>query len=432
MITRSALSPLAILAALCCVTASAAQYIAPLISGNFNWTNTAQWSPVGSYPNSPSDEALFTNAATITVSVNGGPVTAAVVTLAGTRITLQNGSGSGRELFLTNNAGNPRITAIGLPFNYQIVNNLITTFGQPLDVVATNTLRFYPNMVSSADVNLIANGGVIHLGDSYIVVNISTGYTGAVHVKGGNSAGQYVAYKTWALSNSAAYVVEGGRLAFMALTQPQAALPVVSNISPLILNEGATLYALNNATNGILLLKDVTVNGVVTNEYQTHTLSFTYLADVKGTGAVVNYLNGSIDTVTNLFLGSISPGFSAGTLTLDEANGVTKLGASGSPVTLNIEDGDRVALINMGAAVDLQNINVKFLTTTVPGTTNWFLHSDSGFAGGAFNTVDPGTFVCFVVSNVPGMPDYIGAVVVPEPVVLAVPFLALLLRRCRR
>lgn len=231
-------------------------------------------------------------------------------------------------------------------------------------------------------------------------------------------------YKTGTLTNAAAFVIEGGRLGLAALTR--ATLPTVTNNSPLVLRTGATLYAINNTTNGIHLLNTVTVDGVVTNEYQTHTLSFSYLGDVRGTGTVVNYLNGSINTVSNRFLGSISPGFGPGTLTFDEATGVTILGEPGMPVMLNIEDGDTLVLTNMGAAVDLANIDVTFLTATAKGTTNWFLYADNGFIND-FNSINYGILTGELVYEA----NRIGAVVVPEPCIALVGLAGLLWSRRR-
>jgi hypothetical protein len=164
--------------------AFATQYVALMPDASIYWTNTAAWTPLGSYPNSPEDEALLANTANRSVSVNGGPVTAAMVTVAGSeRIGIYNGGGTDQLLFLTNSAGNPRV-AVGAIFGGYHIFSVNTRFDQPLDVIVSNMLRFYPNLQSSADLNLYPIGKVISFGDTYIIVNASPDFTGTVFVRG--------------------------------------------------------------------------------------------------------------------------------------------------------------------------------------------------------------------------------------------------------
>jgi len=170
----------------------------------------------------------------------------------------------------------------------------------------------------------------------------------------------------------------------------------------------------------------VILGGVVTNATQRNSF-INFRGDVSGIGTLVK-MNNNPDG-TNMFTGSISPGLNgAGKLTINEQQGVTLIGMPGTPVTLNIEDGDQLALLNMDVALDLANVSVKFLTETALGTTNWFLTCDSGFVG-SFNAVEYAPMLNGIIIQ---ENNQIGAVVVPEPALMLMGALALLTARRRR
>jgi hypothetical protein len=117
--------------------------------------------------------------------------------------------------------------------------------------------------------------------------------------------------------------------------------------------------------------------------------------------------------VTNILIGDIRPGFSAGELVLDQGNSVLRCGAADAALTLHIENGDLLVLSNVSGPVALTNIDVTFYSSTTLGATNWFLYSTTGISG-AFNDA---AFVLYTTGGV--VYDYannrVGAWIVPEP-----------------
>jgi hypothetical protein len=130
---------------------------------------------------------------------------------------------------------------------------------------------------------------------------------------------------------------------------------------------------------------------------------------VSGTGTVAR---GSGGNGTVRYVGSIAPGFSAGTLLFNENSGTLQLGTASDRLALQIADGTAVHCSNMGAVVDLATMDVLFTTETVPATTNWFFSADSGISN-TFTTVDFGPFTGDIIYDYAGRRA--GAVVTPEP-----------------
>jgi len=163
----------------------------------------------------------------------------------------------------------------------------------------------------------------------------------------------------------------------------------------------------------------VVLGGVVTNAAQQNAF-MNFRGDISGTGTLVKINSNPYGT--NMFTGSISPGLAGvGKLTINEVAGTTQIGMPDAPVTLNIEDGDQLELLNMDVPVDLTNVSVKFLTETALGTTNWFLTCTSNVV----NTFNAVAYASGLNGAVIYETDRVGAVVVPEPALMLAVALAL-------
>ena len=128
---------------------------------------------------------------------------------------------------------------------------------------------------------------------------------------------------------------------------------------------------------------------------------------INGTGTYVEATG-----VTNYYIGTVAPGYSPGTLVMDNQSGPMFLGAPGAELGIEIENGDLLALTNMPGPVDLANIDVTFYSIDTGGETNWFLTADTGFTN-EFNATN---FVLYTSGTLHY--DYahkrVGVLIVPE------------------
>ena len=190
---------------------------------------------------------------------------------------------------------------------------------------------------------------------------------------------------------------------------------------PLIIEDGGTLNTQAGAHGAPsnIVASTYTVIGENIHTTSTKQKDLEFWGDVQGTGTIRK--TGGTPLTTNRFLGSISPGFSAGTLTMNEQSGWIELGLPSNRLTLNIENEDLLEMINMDLPVDLANMDLVILTPMT--ATNWFLTADGGIAN-TFNSV---ALTNGLVGNV--IYDYgnnrVGAQVVPEPAALAALALAI-------
>jgi hypothetical protein len=171
---------------------------------------------------------------------------------------------------------------------------------------------------------------------------------------------------------------------------------------------------------------NIALNGMYENdECSGYAIVFTGLISGTGTFAEATGL-------TNTMVGTLSPGFSPGTLVFDQATGVFVFGTTGTPLTLQIENGDLVVMTNLAAPLDLSTIDVTFLNATTLHATNWFLACASGITNGFHAT----NFVMYTSGHVvyDNAGGRVGVWIVPEPAWLCAPGAAIawLRRRARR
>jgi hypothetical protein len=169
----------------------------------------------------------------------------------------------------------------------------------------------------------------------------------------------------------------------------------------------AGAYTASQSTHG-----NIVIEGAVELEVSNGQEILVVQGTVSGTGTVTK-----TGVQTSYFIGAISPGASAGTLTIEESQGAVRFSKDSDLVELLVEDGDLLELTSFETALDLSMIDAMFLDTTAPGTTNWFLTCDAGIAN-TFNSVNytngyAGTVIYDTGNN------RAGAVVVPEPAALA-------------
>ncbi|MCX7005498.1 MAG: hypothetical protein NTV22_19830 [bacterium] len=170
-----------------------------------------------------------------------------------------------------------------------------------------------------------------------------------------------------------------------------------ANVTPTM----AAVYTNNN---------NITVNGVYENDERSgYALLFTGM--ISGTGTFVEATG-----LSNTFVGTISPGFSAGTLTFNQATGVFVFGTSATPLQLHIENGDLLLMTNLAAPLDLGTLEVTFFSPTTYHETNWFLSCASGISGELHAT----NFVMYTSGQViyDNANGRVGVWIIPEPACL--------------
>jgi len=156
---------------------------------------------------------------------------------------------------------------------------------------------------------------------------------------------------------------------------------------------------------------NIVVNGVYSN-FDVRAATIVYSGSLSGTGV---YRRAT--TATNVFIGSISPGFSPGTLVVDAAQGAVQLGSAGARASLVIETNDILIVTNTAAPLDLQLLNLVIMDPHTNGETNWFLLAPGGFTN---------VFYDIVFAHVTAGPVFydqvnnrVGVYLVPEPLGLA-------------
>ncbi len=145
---------------------------------------------------------------------------------------------------------------------------------------------------------------------------------------------------------------------------------------------------------------------------------------ISGSGVLAKTGEGTLHVI-----GSVAPGSSPGTITFSKDGGALEFGTASDTVQLLIENGDLVVVSNLAAALNLGNVDVKYIGVTTLGETNWFLYSTSGI-NGTFNNIDYSSYSGETMYD--GANNRVGAVVVPEPAALCVMTVVLLTLTRRR
>lgn len=157
---------------------------------------------------------------------------------------------------------------------------------------------------------------------------------------------------------------------------------------------------------------NIVVNGVYSN-FDVRAATIVYNGVLSGTGV---YRRAS--EVTNVFIGTISPGFSPGTLMIDAAQGAVQLGGPGARATLVIETNDVLIVTNAAGPLNLSWLNLMIMDPHTNGDTNWFLYTPGGFSGEFYDVIfahiTAGT-VYYDAAN-----GRVGVFLIPEPVGLGV------------
>ena len=420
-----ALTLLLLTLALTTTLAHAASYSRNSTPTSGLWNDSATWTPSG-YPQLQGDEADFTLTASVTTQVDddGRFTTTSVI-----RATLSTG-GAAILSRQTAAANSDNLVLLSNVSGYaHVVLSGSTTATSPLNL--NDTLRVecvHPIVVSNAYNNsgrpivlscdFFGSGDIICQGVGPIRFGFNAGgceesvYTGTIYVRAMSANGKatfYSSVRAFTNSPNAKIVVQNTGVLGVEQANSRCNLPIT-------LQQGSLLTC-NSANTA----NYVTVIGATTFDSSVAAGVLTVEGTLSGTGTISRSGNAS---GAMQFVGTIAPGFSAGTLVLNENVGTLRLGLAGDTVLLSIEDGDVISNMNMGAAIDLANIDVVFTTTTTLGTTNWFLHADNGFAN-SFNSTSYGSFTGYLVTEA----NRIGAVVVPEPVAVCGVALLVVLRR---
>jgi hypothetical protein len=420
------LSLLMLVLALAAALAHAASYSRNSSPTSGLWNDSATWTPSG-YPQLQGDEADFTLTASVTTQVDDdgrfsttSVIRASLATAGAAILSRQVAAANSDNLVLLSNVSG---------YAHIVLLNGTTSSTSPLNL--NDTLRVevaQPVIVSNAYNNsgrpivlscdFFGAGDIICQGVGPIRFGFNAGgceesvYTGTIYVREMSANGKatfYSSVRAFTNSPNAKIVVQNTGVLGVDQANSRCNLPIT-------LQQGSLLTC-NSANTA----NYVTVIGETTFDSSAATGVLTVEGTLSGTGTISRSGNAS---GAMQFVGTIAPGFSAGTLVLNENVGTLRLGLAGDRVLLNIENGDVISNINMGAAVDLANIDVAFLNLTTPGTTNWFLHADNGFAN-SFNSTSYGSYVGYLVTEA----NRIGAVVVPEPVAVCGVALLVVLRR---
>jgi autotransporter-associated beta strand protein len=329
--------------------------------------------------------------------------------------------GSSGELVFTNPAGTAQLNvsdgAGTLGFRLQAVCVL-----QQDVYINNNTLlstQFVPTDFRGSAAIHKAGAGTWQLGGP------QTNYSGTIHIEGGQlhlRAPSGMTDRTIALTNAAVHVHTGASLVVRENVSVFADLTFESGCSLILSwangekNRFAGDISINNTTYGTVVF--TSNNKLLPPEY---------LGDVRGTGRLV--LDGP--TVTNLFLGSLSPGASVGILTLvRNTSAANFLGVPGDLLTLNIDiagvqgvpgiDYDQLVVSNFNNAVDLSTIDLHVTGSGTPDTTNWILvcRGSALVNGSQFNSTNcPPGLIMDVIYDYAA--NQVGVTLVPEPAALA-------------
>jgi len=429
---RSLLSLCAGLVALTAMTMHAATYNLAPTAVDTLWNAAASWYE-GDFPRTAGDSAVISNEC-----VGGGTswralnintaITCGVIRVDGFTTNMPYPSlrtTTGSTLYLHNPDGAARIIGAGWGGgSWQVDVGVALVLLSDLHVTVVSGKIVNIGSTLSGASNLYLTCGVPGSTRLGFRSSTSPAYTGTIHINGRMSMGQNVAFQC----TNAEVIVHSGSDVEIYYTTNIGRRIVMYNATKM-----STAYGLQS-----FLATPIEIHGTITNDAASGGTGLgrrmTWFSPISGTGAIVRASN----TYTNRYLGSVSPGFSAGTITFRKitsgaAGGSLILGEPGAPFLLIIDDGDQVRVENTGETLDISNLDVRFTATTAPGTTNWFLYCDDGFTGAAFNQVDWGVFSGSIIMDAPGMENYIGAVVVPEPAVLAGALgMALLAARRRR
>ncbi|NLF40966.1 hypothetical protein GX586_16100 [bacterium] len=392
-----------------------AEFVAQPSYVNTNWNTPALWD-AGDFPKALGDVAIITNVyignttGARSIGLNIAATVSALRVLGATPSNTYvqiSDNYTGNRLYMQSSSGNAQIEGGGYT-----IHSWGSELSVPLVLVSDTDLRVTTNKIfmlgkslyGTADLHLyIPRGG----GLLAMRVDASPGYSGTVYAE--QSAGERILVETqvYMLTNATIVIRTGATL----LVATVARLGAEMRMEPGSRME--SYYGRNTSNEAPLVI----LGGTVTNGTRDNAF-MVFRGDVSGTGVLVKVNTGT--TGTNYFTGSISPGLSAGTLTMDEKQGTTRIGMPGAPVTLNIEDKDQLELLSMDEAVDLANVRVRFLTSTEQGTTNWFLTCTSNVV----NTLNGIEYAPGLTGSVFYEADRVGAVVVPEPAALMLGALA--------
>lgn len=424
--------PVAVHAMICLIAAGAwaATYTMNPVTVDTFWDDSALWD-IGGYPNASGAEVIVSNnnvggatgARNLRINV---PCTVGVVRCVGqtnlnVRPVLANWA---QTLYFDDPSGTALVETRATTVAYALELNSAIHLLSDLEVriVSQSTINVYCDVSGAGDMYLYGTAapGYMRLSTSSPWNNFS----GGVYVYNGADFPQTQA-NTFLMTNSVVTLGANGLLRIMAGSK-QIGKRLVALNNTQIYSYYNYQYWLTNMALEIHGNLNLRADGAANSGRYVY-----YHGDVSGTGMITCSTGAGF---TNRFVGSVSPGLSAGAITFAAGSNAKLLfGQAGSPLLLNIEDGDQVAVSNIAYAVNLADFDVKFLTTTAVGTTNWFLYSSAGFTGGAFtNSPDFGVFSGYCVSNVPGMENYIGVVVVPEPALLLMSLCGALAVRFRR
>lgn len=380
-----------------------------------NWSDTNIWLH-GVFPRDAGDIVVISNgtiggpgpfrAITVDADVTVGAVRVTGTTSSGLHVAL---AGAARKMYLGGNSGVATIDGMAYSPNalvqLDIANRLVLLSDLRVTIVSQSNLRISAELEGASNVHLSSGAGAIR---PRLCSGPSPNFTGTI----------YVPRRGWLGENHGSMCVNAD---VIVGPHGNVELGVATNVGRRLVLHTGTFVGTATGT-APRIATPIIVNGHVTNNAtDVGPRVMTWAGDVSGTGAIVRGIGNGYDR-TNRYLGSISPGFDgAGQLVFRKqtmaggtAGGTMLLGEAGDPLLLNIEDGDRIRVENFPAPLGLTTLDVMFLTPGAPGTTSWFLYSESGFAG-AFNSVNFNVFTGHLASNDPAHVNWIGAAVMPEP-----------------
>jgi hypothetical protein len=401
------------LAAILCTTfsISAATYTWQN-AGSADWTNAANWNPSTGYPSAVGDEMVLPQLAGATYDVNlqpGNAVTVGVIRMTSDanqsyRIRNPVSSSTRSDIYLDNSTGNARIEMLTSSGNGKLT----------IDGQAAARHRIY----IQDDLDIVVSNG--SAGEDFDVLRVFYYGTNRTISKYGEGTLRmfYTNTDGTGLDNCLIRIHEGEFVYARNNVTPNCTIEMmpgtiiyyqylnVGHLGDLILRNNTLMRA---GANGVSTdrMGDILIEGDVEIEVFAGNTVVEIQDTFSGTGTVTK-----TGVQTNYFTGAISPGASAGTISIDESQGAMEFGRDADTVELLIEDGDLLELTSFDTALDLSMIDATFLDTTAPGTTNWFLTCDAGIAN-TFNSENytnglSGTVIYDTGNN------RVGAVVVPE------------------
>jgi hypothetical protein len=421
-------------------------------NNNDNWLDTTKWGG-SSFPKDTGDGAIITGATTtINIGVNGAVTCGVIRMLSGVSgVYVINGTagGSSTTIYMHVSSGNAIIT-----------NRKETTTGNSHEIRSGVTIHLLSDLdISHARYILLLSCDFA--GDktinayrwpSSITQNLrfntrsdgnssdSPDFSGTLRIKGTGlpvlfeATGTLVPYH---FTNAAANMVVEPNGIF------QASYGVDGRIYPAVRVENTGRLQTSGAVT-FTFDKAVTVVGsnvyTLSGSAATFPTAWDFSSAFTGTGIVA--------IITNIpvrLTGSLSPGLpasDAGRLDMYENESSTlSLGQSAGDLVLNIDvtssggvggvDHDQVNLVNMGAPVNLGNIDLVVTNTQTGLQTNWFLTADNGVTG-TFNSKSISSGIGAGVYQIEYEANRVGIWFIPEPAVLGtLGVLALLRRRSR-